>query len=170
LGDVSVGHELQLSDRVNDCSPPTIIFPSWLHAHDVTLVRAPRSFDLTTITCFCLNRSLTSHILSHQQSDRKTSVPSNIPQSRVVGAGQEFLLVRRMPRASVDFRRVAPSQQSVSSRPRYHRRARPSLCVLHISEIDITLLELDSAWSVVRKGAAPVVRRRLTPNRYLHPC
>lgn len=65
------GQELPLSDRGNDCSPPTIIFPSWLHAQDVTLVRAPRSFDLTTITCFCLNRSLTSHILSHQQAGYK---------------------------------------------------------------------------------------------------
>jgi hypothetical protein len=46
---------------VND-SLPAISDPSGLHAHEVTLVLAPRSFDLTTITAFCFSRLRVSHI------------------------------------------------------------------------------------------------------------
>jgi hypothetical protein len=43
-------------------SLPAINDPSGLHAHEVTLVLAPRSFDLTTITAFCFSRLRVSHI------------------------------------------------------------------------------------------------------------
>jgi hypothetical protein len=46
-------------------------FPSGLQAQHVTLVLAPRSFDLTTMTCFCFRLLLTSHILQGVSQHRQ---------------------------------------------------------------------------------------------------
>ncbi len=47
--------------------PPAIIFPSGLQAQAVTLVLAPFSLDLTTITVFCFRVFEVSHILQSDQ-------------------------------------------------------------------------------------------------------
>lgn len=63
--------------------PPAIIFPSGLQAQAVTLVRAPLSFDLTTIMAFCFRVFLMSHIRSvesfEQVRNRFGSVGWNDP-------------------------------------------------------------------------------------------
>ena len=93
--------------------PPPIKLPSGEYPQAFTLVRAPRSFDLTTITVFCFRLFSTSHILTSCQSQPTTISRLYSPNSRVHRAGDERLRVLGMPCASREFGDVATKHMTV---------------------------------------------------------
>ena len=66
--------------------PPPIRLPSCEYAQVLTLVRAPRSFDLTTITVFCFRLFSTSQILMFENEllRERSGVPKNERTHRIV--------------------------------------------------------------------------------------
>lgn len=105
--------------------------PSGLQAQAVTLVLAPRSLDLTTITDFCFRRLATSHIRSVESLEhvrkRFESVGWNAPR----------LISAVWPLKCQDATCVVWTTGSSS----------PG--VLHISEVDVAFDKLQSTWSVI---------------------
>jgi len=114
--------------------------PSGLQAHEVTLVLAPRSFDRTTMTCFCFHRSLRSQIL--HVSDRSLSTSSsrtyrNVESFEHVRNRSLFVGCHDPPLISA----VCPLCVS-STRPTW---LVDPLRVLHVTQVHITPNELFAA-------------------------
>ena len=100
--------------RASGNAPPPIRLPSGEYAHAFTFVRAPLSFDFTTITVFCFRLFSTSQMLKLRKDfdasrERKAE---NIPYRGINGASDERLGILRMPRTGRQFCDVSAKRGS----------------------------------------------------------
>lgn len=137
-------------------------FPSGLNAQLVTFVRAPRSFDLTTITVFCFRRFSISHILMFaKRRDLSINLRRNYllkriktndePNGTVVRAGDELCVVFGVEPTRSEFRHVPSVNKPDKKRMKGHEyhsnlmgdkereRNRNERSMLHIPNIGIPL-------------------------------